>query len=565
MPNFVRRPLFALLAAAALAGCRSVPAPPPPVPAAPPTAAAAQPARHAGSITILSINDVYRIEGVDQGKRGGLARLRTLREELERDHPDLLVLHAGDFLFPSFLSRTYDGRQMVDVMNLLDGAAGRDDPRMFVTFGNHEFDKGKLADAEMLDERLGESEFLWLDSDIHFADGPNGRPLVASPKLQPYALYRTLSGLTVGLFSLTVDSEKPAYVESFDDPEDAARRLTAELRRRGADAVVALTHLEVRQDMAILADLGAAGPDLVIGGHDHQHQAREVGGRWVLKGDADAVTAVVATLTVGDDGAVAVSHRFVELGPDEPPPDPQVEARVEEWLARHDARYCREKLDRAPGCLADPVGHTRVRLGAEELEIRRFETNLGDWIVDRVREAFPGERIDAAFINSGSLRLNQDIPAGATITRRTLEELFAYPAPLRLLEMDGRTLREVAARAVRGWTGNGWWLQVSGFAFHQDPAAETVSGLTLLTPDGPRTIADDDLLQVATSDYLAEGNDGYTMLPGSTRTLAEGPDLKQVVLDALTGAEPAGIAPRVEGRICNPERPGPCLAVSASD
>jgi hypothetical protein len=38
-------------------------------------------------------------------------------------------------------------------------------------------------------------------------------------------------------------------------------------------------------------------------------------------------------------------------------------------------------------------------------------------------------------------------------------------------------------------------------------------------------------------------------------------DLKQLVVDALRAAGEAGIAPEVEGRICNPERAGPCLAV----
>src|SRR5712691_3648623 len=53
------------------------------------------------SFTLLAVNDVYRIEGVDGGQRGGLARLRSLRVELERTSPDLLFLHAGDLLFPS--------------------------------------------------------------------------------------------------------------------------------------------------------------------------------------------------------------------------------------------------------------------------------------------------------------------------------------------------------------------------------------------------------------------------------------------------------------------------------
>ena len=100
------------------------------------------------------INDVYRIEGVDGGKAGGLARVRALRGELEREHPDLLLLHAGDLLFPSFASRMYKGEQMIAVLNALDGDPRAFDPRMFVTFGNHEFDKRKLEDAGVLAERV---------------------------------------------------------------------------------------------------------------------------------------------------------------------------------------------------------------------------------------------------------------------------------------------------------------------------------------------------------------------------------------------------------------------------
>lgn len=117
-------------------------------------AACAQPAPSGPKVTLLTINDVYRIEGVDGGAVGGLARLKALRdEELEQD-PDLIVLHAGDFLFPSLLSRVYDGEQMVEVLNLIDGDPAAFDSRFFITFGNHEFDKSALKDAPMLDARI---------------------------------------------------------------------------------------------------------------------------------------------------------------------------------------------------------------------------------------------------------------------------------------------------------------------------------------------------------------------------------------------------------------------------
>ena len=79
------------------------------------------------------------------------------------------LLHAGDLLYPSLASRLYDGAQMIDALNVLDGAPEAFDERLFLTFGNHEFDKEKLADAPRLDARLEESAFTWLGSDIVWA------------------------------------------------------------------------------------------------------------------------------------------------------------------------------------------------------------------------------------------------------------------------------------------------------------------------------------------------------------------------------------------------------------
>jgi 5'-nucleotidase len=79
-------------------------------------------------VVVLAINDVYRIEGVEGSQRGGMSLVRALRRQLEMQNPDLLLLHAGDFLFPSLLSEWTNGAHMVEMMNALDGAPGVDDP-----------------------------------------------------------------------------------------------------------------------------------------------------------------------------------------------------------------------------------------------------------------------------------------------------------------------------------------------------------------------------------------------------------------------------------------------------
>src|SRR5688500_3481356 len=108
---------------------------------------------------ILQINDVYKIEGLEGGQSGGLARLRTLRKHLESDGTPVLVLHAGDALFPSVMSKYLEARPMVDVMNLLDGDASAFDPNLIVTLGNHELDP---STPDILVGRLRESAFEWV-------------------------------------------------------------------------------------------------------------------------------------------------------------------------------------------------------------------------------------------------------------------------------------------------------------------------------------------------------------------------------------------------------------------
>jgi hypothetical protein len=315
----------------------------------------------AAKVTFLTINDVYRIEGVDRGARGGLPRLRALRHELQKADPELLVLHGGDVIAPSLLSATYDGAQMIDMLNRLDADALAFDPRMFAVFGNHEFDKQELGQAGILADRVRESQFSWLRSNLGFALDGGGLPLVRGANLLESTIVEA-HGVKVGLFGLTTDVTQPAYVIKIDDPLESARRFSRMLRAEGADLVVALTHLTLAEDMAILEGLGTAGPDLIIGGHEHTRQMAEVGGRWVLKADADAVGAWVVKVTPRPGEPPLVEPEYRLLAGDQPLPDGQLSRDVAAWRTRHDQEFCaREKAP--PGCLDQQVGETATRPG----------------------------------------------------------------------------------------------------------------------------------------------------------------------------------------------------------
>ena len=515
---------------------------------------------------LMAVNDVYRIEGLEEGRVAGLARVRSLRRELEKDHPDLLLLHAGDFLFPSFASRMYNGEQMVAVLNDLDGNAEAFDDRMLVVFGNHEFEKGKRKDAPMLDGRIEESQFRWLGGNVTFNPGEDGRPLVEARNLSGTALVES-GGIRIGIFGVTIPTDVQ-YAE-IADPIETARALTAELRGQGAEVVVGLTHLNAVDDRKLLETLGDAGPDLIVGGHDHEKMVIQVGRRLVVKADADARTVSVIRLSIqgGRNGQLGVAHDFRPLSGLEPRPDPDTLSLVADWQAKHEQEFCAQ-AKASPGCLGERYGTTRTLLEAEETKIRKQETSLGDWVADLMRKEMEPCGAQVAFINSGTLRLNQDLPAGTRIIRRHVEELFGYETPLRLIRIDGATLQKVIDHAVRFWPGSGSWLQISGFAWSHDTQAGTAGGLTLLTPRGPRPVRPDEEILAAVDDYLVNpqigDQDGYVMLQPSQivgSCAADGRDLKEVAVTALRAANPQGIAPRAEGRICQPDAAtSACLA-----
>ena len=523
----------------------------------------ATPQKTAPGFTVLGINDVYRIEAVDQGANGGLALVRSLRAELEKANPNVLLLHAGDFLFPSLLSRQYNGEHMIDILNLLDGNPKDFDNRMYVTFGTHEFEKDQEHEAHILNSRIEESQFSWLGSNIVFKQGKNGRALIEADQLIERGLMN-IGGIQVGLFSLTTNINFPAYVATFQNPYDIAKRLTQELRKKGAEFVIALTHQPLFQDAGLLNALGAEGPDLVIGGYEHYRKSQNINGRWILKADAYARTATVVRITRSQADRFDVQWEFVELNQEKLTPDPLVDAQVNDWIRRHNREYCQKILRSGPRCLKKILGKADTDLIGDELQIRRYETNLGNWIADQALSVFAEQGAQVAFINASAIRLNQDIPDESLITRRDIEQTFAYPHPLKLLRIKGSTLQQIVSHAVEDWTGKGYWLQISGFAFRHDPETQTADSLTLLTPNGARPIQPEEELLAVTNSYLAEGGEGYHWLRSqNVMDLGPSPDLKEVVIKNLAAELEEGIAPKVEGRICNMTREGPCLAVSA--
>ena len=430
---------------------------------------------------ILQINDVYKIEGLEGGQSGGLARLRTLRRHLESDGTPVLVLHAGDALYPSVMSKYLEARPMVDVMNLLDGDVAAFDPNLIVTLGNHELDP---SSPNVLIGRLRESAFEWVATNT-IITAPN------APAIKKTILIDA-AGTRIGLFGILYPLEK-SYARS-SDTLAAARVAVAALRGDGARVVIALTHQDMPDDVDLVKRV--PGIDLVIGGHDHLFMQQQVNHTWIGKADADAKSVIVYDVTVPSTGPIRTTPLRVVLD-STVAKDPLVDASVQRWLATLSAKLGGNET----------IGTTRNLLEGVEPAVRGRETALGNLLADAARDQM---QTDVAVINGGSIRINDNIPPGP-ITKYDMEGIFYYTNKLVAVRVTGAQLLDILRNSVsRVDAGDGRFLQVSGLRFTYDPLQVTVGGRTL-DPGASYTVALLDFM------YQRGIEDGYTLFTDGNR------------------------------------------------
>ena len=467
-------------------------------------------------LTFLQINDAYALGPVDGGRRGGMARLATLVREVKRENPNTILGIGGDFLSPSVESTFLQGAQMVAALD----AVGLD----FATFGNHEFDFGPAV----LAERMTESKFRWLSANV--VDRSSGRPFGgASPDTVVM-----LGGVRVGVFGLTMAdaarTSRPGPDIGFNPPLAAGKDAAARLRAQGAQVVVAVTHQAIVEDKALA---GAADVDVILGGHEHDPMVAEEGKALITKSGSDARYLVQVDLWLTREGKlVERSWRFREVRR-RVAPDPAVEELVRSYGAR---------LDRE---LDVVIGRTDVPLEARGSQLRTQETNVGDFVADRLRERLGA---DAAFVNGGAIRTNRIVPAGP-LTKRDVHSLLPFTDVVLKLELRGRDLRSALEHGLAQTDREGGgFLQVSGVRVVWDPRRAAGQRLVSITVGG-RPLDDETPYSVAVSSYLVRGGDGYTAFARGKVLIDEssGPQVAQIVMDAIVAR--GTITPVTDGRI----------------
>jgi 5'-nucleotidase len=470
-------------------------------------------------VTLLQVNDVYRFTPADRGTRGGLARVSTLRKQIMAKSPNTLFLLSGDTISPSVESLTYKGAQMIDAWN----AVGLD----YSVFGNHEFDFG----PEVLRERMKESRFGWLGANV--IDKKTGKTFADTP---PYVI-REFEGVKIGIIGLvlpeTKTTSRPGPDVEFLSPCEVARLMVPEMRSRGANVVVGLTHLTMREDkeLARCADF-----DVIIGGHEHT-LLESLSGRtpiFKMTSDAREMARIQLNIYAGSGKLESIDWEAIPVTSDiaDDPAFSAVTRKYEKLLKELDER----------------VGRTNVPLDARDEPSRSEETNIGNFIADAFRQQTGA---DVAIMNGGSIRADTIIDAG-DLTRRDILSILPFPNPVVKLEVTGATLRAALEHGVsrsREDKQPGRFPQVSGLRFTFDARRPVGSRVTEITING-QPLDDRKTYTLATTSFLAvEGGDGYQLLQNQRFLIKpeQGERAPEILRKAIAAVN--AIAPRTDGRI----------------
>ena len=219
----------------------------------------------ASELVILHTNDTHsQVEAKSDGRGGYAARMAVIegiRAELSQTGGDVLLVDAGDFCQGTPYFNFFHGRVEVDALNRMGYDA--------VTLGNHEFDNG----IDTLAAALGEAQFAVVCANYDVS----GTALEGIVK--PYTIVKR-GGRKIGIFGLGVYPNNLIAAKNFAGityhaPYPIAQRTADELRAKGCDLVVCLSHMgtypdkpEDCCDTELVAQ--TRNIDVVIGGHTHK-------------------------------------------------------------------------------------------------------------------------------------------------------------------------------------------------------------------------------------------------------------------------------------------------------
>ncbi len=199
--------------------------------------------------------------------RGGFSRVKTVFDELQSLYGsgNFLKLHAGDAITGTSYFSFYKGEADADMMNTICFDA--------FSLGNHEFDESDDGLKHFLDRlKTTNCQTPVLGANVKPKVGTPLAPEKVDDYINPYVIKTTKEGVKVGIIGLdivgkTMNSSRPLPSTEFLDETTTAQNYINELKNKGIEHIILLTHYTYENDKKLASQL--TGVDVIIGGDSH--------------------------------------------------------------------------------------------------------------------------------------------------------------------------------------------------------------------------------------------------------------------------------------------------------
>jgi len=444
------------------------------------------------SIRMIHINDCYTLENMPRVKSLVAAERAAAALEGRR----VFVSMGGDFLAPYLLSTLDHGLGMVDVLNSIGTT--------HAILGNHEAD----VPHEELVARASEFGGVWLNSNFQ---------KLGAGEMPRYDVIELSGGVTVGLVGVLCGYAHLYREASFDgkageieDPAACVVELLESKELSRCDVVVALTHLDLPDDLALARKCAGTKLVAVLGGHDHRVVETREAGVVVVKAGMNATKCAIVDI----EATGRCETRLLDVA--EFPEDAETRRLVDRHMVKVKAldkmilasvEELETQLFTGPCRLAGPLTSQHARRG--ECSVATMLCSVLKWELD----------CDCAVLDGGSVRAAATYDDVFTFAHLKAELPFVNATGIAAI--DGATLRAMIAES-RSNEGAQFLHVDVGCGFDDDAR-------TLATVDGG-DLVDDRVYSVAVGLDLGFGSKvNETMIAYAARRPDRVPSLEAAI------------------------------------
>lgn len=440
---------------------------------------------------------------ISEEQSGYYAQLQTLVKKYRERDGTVFFIYGGGSIGPSALSSFDRGSHIIDILNTIEPDVMGITKREF-SFYEDELSLRSyeaafpLVTSNVIDNRVGRA-----------LDGLNTSVLI------------TKNNITLGVISVLHDRVIDEYQLSdiaIESPQKAILEEAKSLRQRGADIVLLhysypfpfVENLLAKHvvDIAFISDSRLSEKHADSEAHSPSSIRLQKAGYAVV-----AELGEKAHWTIDNVEEIELSQLTAD-------------AFVKEQIKGYESRLKR--------LLNIQIGEWQSSFSTQRTKVRSEENPFANYIADTLRSY---ANADVAIVNGGSIRGNKEYTAGMPITRHDIVTEIPFRAHVVNVSLTGAQLVLALEEGLSQYENlKGGFPHVSGMSYTFDAGAQPLKRVKSVLVAG-QPLDRQKVYTLATSDFLANGGDGFYALKDARHNKAQStrqPQISDLVIQSIT-------------------------------